>query len=354
MDTIYNSAIVNRDTYGSITKKISFLKNHLKTSKKIQNFIKQDDIHKKKYLDTMSKEITNTVLYKSIEHYDENKGDLSDCTFIIPFKKDFDERLVNLTCLLNFIGKNFNTKILVFEQGPSCSFDNIELKYKTNLDYYFLNSSSVFSRTIVSNFLIEKSTSKILVINDTDCFTMPHAYEICKNKLLNDGFKLLHPFGTPPGSFEITDKTDFMIDYNIQSLTISSKPNFAGVGGILFINRELYNLLGNENIHFISYSPEDIERVKRIRLLGFKCSESYNNKISGPSNKYIDTPLFHLNHPRTDQSTIIHKYYIRNELLNYCLEQLSKDELIEYYYHKSKFNGTLLEYQTKINDLNNI
>lgn len=352
METIYNSAIVDRDTYGSITQKIAVLKKNLDTPEKIHNFIKQDDVRKKEYLDAMNQEIAQTILYKSIEHHDNNKADLTDCTFIIPFKKDFDERLVNLTCLLNFIGKHFNTKILVFDQGTSCSFDNIHLVHKTNIDYYYLQSASVFSRTIVSNFLIQKSTSKILVINDTDCFTFPDSYQLCKDKLMNEGFKLLHPFGTPPGSFEITEKSSFMKDYAIQSLKVTSKPNFAGVGGILFIDRELYSLLGNENIHFISYSPEDIERVKRIRKLGFKCSESYNQQIAGPNNKYMNSPLFHLNHPRTEQSTILHKYYVSNELLNHCLEQLTKEELIAYYYHKSGYQGSLDEYQTKLNNLN--
>ena len=70
----------------------------------LKNFIKQDDMRKKEYLDAMNKEIAQTTLYKLIEHHDNNKVVLTDCTFIIPFKKDFDERLVNLTCLLNFIG----------------------------------------------------------------------------------------------------------------------------------------------------------------------------------------------------------------------------------------------------------
>ena len=140
-----------------------------------------------------------------------------------------------------------------------------------------------------------------------------------------------------------------MKEYDIKSLINLPKPNIAGVGGILFINRELYNLLGNENINFISYSPEDIERVKRIQKLGFKCSESYNKQAAGPNNKYLNTPLFHLSHPRTEESTIIHKYYTSNELLNFCLESMNMDELIEYLYKYSNYKGTLEEYKIKIN-----
>ena len=350
MENIYNSAIVNRETYVNITKRIQTLKTLIDSREKVQNFINQDIVRKKDYLDNMALDLLKTTLYGSTSEIesDSSKVDLSKCTFIIPFKKDFDERLVNLTCLLNFIGKHFNTKIMVFEQGTKCSFNDLVLKYTTNMEFYFLESSMPFSRTIVSNYLIERSTSEILIINDTDCFTLPNAYEITQNKLLNEGFRLLHPFGTPPGSFEITDKTNFMKDYNIHDLNVTSTPNVAGVGGILFIHRELYNLLGNENIYFISYSPEDIERVKRIRKLGFKCSESFNEKAAGPNNKYLTTPLFHLGHPRTEESTILHKYYVSNELLNFCLETLTKQELIQYYYKYSMFDGTLDEYIQKL------
>jgi hypothetical protein len=349
MEEIYNSAIIDRETYINKTKHIQTLKQLINSKEKINNFIIQDVKRKAEYLDKMTNNIQNTILYNSSKNDDISKKDLMKCTFIIPFKKDFPERLINLMCLLNFIGKHFNTKILVFEQGTKCSFDELVIKYSTNMDYYFLESSEPFSRTIVSNYLIERATSEILVINDTDCFTYPEAYEITQNKLINDGFKLLHPFGTPPGSFEISDKASFMEDYDIKCLKITSKPNIAGVGGILFINRELYKLLGNENINFISYSPEDIERVKRIRKLGFKSSESYNEKAAGPNNKYLNTPLFHLSHPRTEESTIIHKYYVSNELLNFCLESMSNDELIEYLYKYSNYLGTLQEYINKIN-----
>lgn len=349
MENVYDTAIINRETYISITQRIQTLKFLLDSKVKVDYFIVQDTRRKKKYMDQMTLDLSNTILYASTsETAAESKVDLSKCTFIIPFKKDFDERLVNLTCLLNFIGKHFNTKILVFEQGQKCSFDDIRLKYTTNMEFFFLESSQPFSRTIVSNYLIERSCSEILIINDTDCFTLPHAYEITQNKLLHDGFQLLHPFGTPPGSFEISDKTSFMEDYDIKKLEVTSKPNVAGVGGILFINRELYKLLGNENVQFISYSPEDVERVKRIRKLGFKCSESFNEKAAGPNNKYLQTPLFHLAHPRTEESTILHKYYVSNELLNFCLETFSSDELMEYYYKRANFDGTLEEYSEKL------
>lgn len=349
MDRAYDSAIINRDTYMTITKRIHTLKQLMDTKEKRENFVLQDSERKKGYLDAMAQDLCKTVLYATVEEEESDvKNDLSKSTFIIPFKKDFPERLVNLTCLLNFIGKYFNTKIMVFEQGEKCSYGEIEMKYKTNIEYYFLKSAQPFSRTSVSNYLIERATTNIIIINDTDCFTYPQAYKMTQDRILNEGFKLLHPFGTPPGSHEITEKSEFMENYDINRLKITSRPNIAGVGGILFIDRELYGILGNENVGFISYSPEDIERVKRIQKLGFKCSESYNEKIAGPNNRYSNSPLFHLCHPRTEESTILHKYYVSNELLNYCLEMMTCEERIEYLYKYSKYEGTLEEYIEKI------
>jgi len=350
MTDIFTTACINPSTYKAIAKSIHRHKLNLNTPAKIKEFIKNDVEYKHIYLTKMEECLSKTILYKSLINEGTDKYDMSDCTFIIPFKKDFDERLDNLSCLLNYIGKHFNTKIIVFEQGKECSFDKIKFKYTTNIDYYFLNIDEIFSRTMVSNYLITKSDTDIIIINDTDCITIPNAYVICRDKLLNDNFKLLHPFGTPPGSFEITDKQSFMEDFDINVLikNITSNANTAGVGGIVFINRKLYSLLGNENIHFISYSPEDIERVFRIRRLGYKCSESLNNTFAGPNNKYIDAPLFHLCHPRTSESTILHKYYIPNELLHHCLNNLNTYELIEYYYKKSNYNGSIEEYKIEL------
>ena len=350
MENTYNSADINKITYHTITTKIAICKKNLNTKEKIKEFIQYDIKYKKDYLTKMKDSINKTILYKSLTNQDNNKYDLTDCTFIIPFKKDFDQRLDNLTCLINYISKHFNTNILIFEQGTECSFDKIKLKYITNIDYYYLNLDGTFSRTFVSNYLIERANTDIIIINDTDCITIPKTYAICRYKLKNENFKLLHPFGTPPGSFEITQKEEFMKDFDINILlnNINTKPTPAGVGGIVFINRKLYSLLGNENINFISYSPEDIERVFRIRRLGFKCSESLNQYIPGPNNKYIDAPLLHLCHPRTSESTILHKYYINNELLHYCLNCLNKDELIEYYYEKANFNGSIEEYKIEL------
>ena len=67
MENIYNSAIVNRETYVNITKRIQTLKTLIDSREKVQNFINQDIVRKKDYLDNMALDLLKTTLYGSTQ-----------------------------------------------------------------------------------------------------------------------------------------------------------------------------------------------------------------------------------------------------------------------------------------------
>ena len=48
--------------------------------------------------------------------------DLSNCTFLIPVRLDFQERLENLDFVLKFINSNFKTNIYLYEESLRPSF----------------------------------------------------------------------------------------------------------------------------------------------------------------------------------------------------------------------------------------
>ena len=52
-----------------------------------------------------------------------------------------------------------------------------------------------------------------------------------------------------------------------------------------------------------------------------------------------------MEHPRTPDSTIMHKYFQSNELLMYCLDQYDNDELIQYIHTISKSDLSLNDYK---------
>ena len=358
----YTAANINTKTYNTVQKYLQKNKNALNNPEKRNKYILHDKTVKDPILQEMQNHIqtkTQLVLEHTIESLESpeqtSKLDLLQCTFIIPFKCDSNERLHNLSCLLNFISKHFHTNIFVFEQGETCQLPNITLHHKTNIKYYFLQSTSPFSRTIISNFLIQQATTELIVINDTDCFTVPNAYVECMNKMIHENFHILHPYGTPPGCSELTTKHKHTLEQNNYDISkhiiLFPKPNHtAGIGGIVFIKRQLYHLLGNENHYFIGYSPEDIERVARLRKLHMKFSHPISTILPSPNNTYFTYPLFHMSHPRTKQSTILHEHYVSNELLWFCLDNMSELELIQYYHQYSNQTQTytLQEYTEQI------
>jgi hypothetical protein len=343
----------NKLNQQNIIEKINNIKKtKLNTSTKIKAHIKTDIYHKQAYVNKMKNIIDNntTLIYDFTQYdIDEYKKNLMHTTFLIPFKNDVKERLENLEIIVNYLSKNFNTNIFIYEQHPdTCHFENLNLQYKTNIKYFFSKTDMQFSRTSITNYLIDQVNTKVIAINDVDCFTNIQSYIDSEQMIIDDKIDMIHPFGTPEGVIQVDadNKQKFIqSEYAVDALYNNiykhpDKPDPAGVGGILFINIELYKEYGKENPYFISYSSEDIERIQRFRKLGFRTDESIDNKFIGPNDKYFNTPLYHLSHMRTEYSTIYHKYYISNEILNYCLKNISKKDLLEYYKYINNNNNT--------------
>lgn len=349
---VYYDARGNIDIYVNNKNKTQVLKDLLDTKEKRDNFINKDQERKHKLLDYYKNAFDNytTISDINLNHICNNKEDLTETTFVIPFFYDFQERLANLNTLVNFISKHFNTTIFIAEMGSTSYKDKLILNYNPSIKYFFTKSDEIFSRTAVTNFALQFVETSCVVINDVDCFTLPESYTKAQQMILFDNFKMLHPFSSPPGCYNMLPKTvqNFVQrDYNISSINIKecNYNQLAGVGGILFIDYNTYKLLGFENEYFISYSPEDMERIKRFRRLGLKTTEQVNEIYHNSNNKYFNSPLFHMEHPRTPDSTIMHKYFQSNELLMYCLDQYDNDELIQYIHTISKSDLSLNDYK---------
>ena len=63
----------------------------------------------------------------------------------------------------------------------------------------------------------------------------------------------------------------------------------SSVGGAFFVDRDIYLRAGGENEYFYGWGCEDLERVKRMEILGLPVCRA-------------EGPLFHLYHPRKENS----------------------------------------------------
>tara|TARA_B110000967_G_scaffold209388_1_gene265368 strand:+ start:1918 stop:3669 length:1752 start_codon:yes stop_codon:yes gene_type:complete len=349
---VYYDARGNMDIYSEKKEKTLVLKNLLNTPEKIMNFINKDRERKAPLLEQYKTLLDNntTIEYFNKNYNDSNKEDLMETTIIIPFFYDFKERLSNLNTLINFISKHFNTTIFIAEMGPVSYKNQLNIKYNATIKYFYTQSDETFSRTSVTNHVLPHVETSCVVINDVDCFTLPASYIQAQKMILFDNFKILHPFGSPPGCFNmlpasVTKFTQGNYDIKSISLTECNHSPIAGVGGILFIHYDTYKLIGFENKHFISYSPEDMERIKRFRRLTFKSTDQINEMYHNSNDNYFKSPLFHMEHPRTPDSTIMHKYFQSNELLLHCIDQLDNDSFIKYIHTESNSTLSLNEYK---------
>ena len=76
--------------------------------------------------------------------------------------------------------------------------------------------------------------------------------------------------------------------------------------------------------------------------------------LHNSNDKYFKSPLFHMEHPRTDQSTIMHKYFQSNELLMHCIDNMSQDDFIQYIYENSNSELDINQYKKIISNISSL
>ncbi|WP_414617584.1 galactosyltransferase-related protein [Dyadobacter sp. 32] len=251
---------------------------------------------------------------------DADRFDLKDVTFLIPVRIDSDSRLVNLYSVVNYLHKYFKTNIIVFESDHDSKIDIKELP-NSCLYYFNIDFSPYFHRTRIINWMIKKSTSRFISIYDCDVIIPTDQLKKSVSLLRKNLYDMIFPYD---GNFVDVDplfKRMFseILDPNLFN---SNKNKFRSFtkrsnGGAVLLTRASYIKAGMENENFSSWGPEDLERLKRMRNLGYKITR-------------IEGSLYHLIHERNENS----KYYgnkkieFMEEYFKIC--NLSINELLNY------------------------
>jgi len=213
---------------------------------------------------------------------------LKDVSFLIPVMIDSDDRLKNIYTVINYLKKNFDTNILVWEYGSKQCISYKLLPEGVQL-FFEYGLQKEFYRTKVNNKLIEKAVTPFIAIYDTDVI-LPSLQIIESINLLRDKHAdMVYPYD---GTFLNMDSLsasifskfleDGFLVQNLEKFITTSKRSF---GGCVFLNKKKYCKAGCENVAFTSWGPEDIERYNRMKILGYVI-------------KRVDGPLFHMHHER--------------------------------------------------------
>lgn len=241
-------------------------------------------------------------------------------TFVIPLRVDSPERERNLDLLIELLTGFSNADVRILE-GDTKQLYHLKKEYQNVMYSFVKDDDSVFYRTQYLNVLLREAESSIVGIWDTD--VMIPGSQIKEALMAIKEGKAVMSFPYDGHFYMLSSKES---DYFVQEKSLDQfikqseegkltcGPNTA-VGGAFIVNKEVYLQAGGENEHFYGWGHEDLERVKRMQILGLPVF-----RASGP--------LFHLYHPRAANSWYGSKELelkSQKEFLRIC--SMTQDEL---------------------------
>lgn len=251
----------------------------------------------------------------------EIKRRKEDVTFIISVRIDSKERETNLDWVVEQLSQRENTTILILEADIESCY-KLKKEYEHVTLYFVEDHDPVFHRTRYLNRLISLAETSIIGVWDTDVILPDKQIEEAIATIGEKKAVLCYPYD---GRFCWVSKQKSMLlieetAFNFSSFLLEDLSFIAtnSLGGAFFINKEFYLQAGGENEYFYGWGCEDLERCKRIEILGGTVS-----RISGK--------LYHLYHPRKENSWYGNtELEIRNrkEFLKVC--GMTKEELEKY------------------------
>lgn len=209
------------------------------------------------------------------EHdYKGEKLDMKDAVFAIPVRYDHNDRKENLQMVLRWIEKNFDTRVHIGEQG------GVEFSRMRGWNGYTAFSYRQFHRTKMLNDIAEDALfyEKSIFINfdcDNICPIMQImvGYYLIKYKNAD----VVYPYNGKVARLSrdrwYKPLMDSGLDFGVfegQILKGARDIDPISVGHIIMFNLDSFIKGGGENENFISYGPEDVERMERFEKLGYK------------------------------------------------------------------------------------
>jgi GR25 family glycosyltransferase involved in LPS biosynthesis len=266
-----------------------------------------------------------TPVQKTVLIHKKTKAtNLLDCTFITAVKIESPDRKFNFLRVIQYLCDNFATNIIIKEMDNYSKVVEIlpwiERK-ECNITFTFeKNESNGFHRTRLLNEALIESKTPITVNYDIDVFMKPEAYVAARDKIL-EGWDLVYPFKKGDEIQKQVSVPQHVKDnYKGEDLFTPEwqTPWQSYCGHVQFFNTESYIAGGMENEYFISYGPEDRERMERFQRLGHKVM-------------WGEECVYHLEHSRDENSSTANPHFGQNEALMHTIREKSLDELQHYY-----------------------
>lgn len=259
-----------------------------------------------------------------------------EVAFIVPLRIDSEEREQNLDFLLAGLTTLFpNSEILLME-GDSQPRYKMKYPYPQVCYQFVKDTDPIFYRTRYLNDALEKVDSPVVGIWDTDIWASKEQIQCAINAIVEEKAVMSLPYDGRCCYLSKTDSELFRTGTSYEVLDSYGIYMENTNGGAFLVNRKTYLSAGGENELFYGWGPEDMERIKRMEILGLPVFRS-------------EGPLFHVYHPRNLNSVYavekIEKHN-REVFLNVC--SLSPNELrdrIQHYHCRSQMKNIIDSFQ---------
>lgn len=217
---------------------------------------------------------------------------ISDTSFLIPLRIDSEDRLQNIYTVTQYLTKYFQCEILLTEIDSEQKIDIEKLGKNTRYTFAY-DAEPRLRRAKYFNQLTLLTQTPYIALYDSDII-FPLAQIQDAVHVLREGiYSVVSPYD---GNFVGVDYLLKRIFINMQNpelfeankgkLITGTKRSY---GGAVFLNRAHYIAAGMENEYLTSWGPDDVERIKRMDILGYRIKRLKGN-------------LYHLPHKRSDNS----------------------------------------------------
>lgn len=259
--------------------------------------------------------------------------DLNNLTILIPVKIESYDRYYNLKIVLGYLNKNFKTNIKIIESDETSKIDFLKEFKNLNIDYSFqkLDKYEPYHRTKYLNEMIYSSETELVSNYDCDVLLPINTYVEVVSKLINDESDFIYPYKKGNGQKRLFYSQWYNSDYennmhifskNFDLNIFENDPNtdiYSSLcGHSIFAKKESYINSFMENENFISYGPEDQERMYRFSKLGYRV-------------EWYDNYVYHIEHTRSNDSWTTNPFFKKNCDLFEYIKTLSENDLINLY-----------------------
>lgn len=247
--------------------------------------------------------------------------DLTHTTFMIPIKIESEDRKVNLCIVVDYLLKYFNTSIIIYEQDVS---PKVPAFFKAHWNpkvrhVFFPNNSTFFHKTRALNLMTKMASTPVVCSYDSDILFPVNQVVDAATCVASGRKPFCYPFNTRLYHIEKNFIPIIRDTLDLAAIGSNTTCRHTGIppGGAFFIDKAKFFQCGLENENFISWGPEDQERLYRVKKLGFEVES-------------ITGPIFHIDHSRTANSNATHAQFARNEAEFVKIKSMSVGELKNY------------------------